>query len=87
MLEQVGPQHLWQQLKAEAPLYAKLLPALPRLLHDYLRQRPTDLRREVQELVQEQRRTNRLLQGIIYGGVGFVLGLLAMQLYVRVSLW
>ncbi|MDO8274989.1 MAG: ubiquinone biosynthesis regulatory protein kinase UbiB, partial [Serpentinimonas sp.] len=58
-----------------------------RLLHDYLKQRPTDLRREVQELVQEQRRTNRLLQGIIYGGVGFVLGLLAMQLYVRVSLW
>ncbi|OYX55485.1 MAG: ubiquinone biosynthesis regulatory protein kinase UbiB [Comamonadaceae bacterium 32-67-11] len=87
MLEQVGPQRLWQQLKAEAPLYAKLLPALPRLLHDYLQQRPTDLRREVQELVQEQRRTNRLLQGIIYGGVGFVLGLLAMQLYVRVSLW
>jgi len=87
MLEQVGPQRLWQQLKAEAPLYAKLLPALPRLLHDYLQQRPTDLRREVQELVREQRRTNRLLQGIIYGGVGFVLGLLAMQLYVRVSLW
>ncbi len=87
MLEQVGPQRLWQQLKAEAPLYAKLLPALPRLLHDYLQQRPTDLRREVQELVQEQRRTNRLLQGIIYGGVGFVLGLLAMQLFVRVSLW
>lgn len=87
MLEQVGPQRLWQQLKAEAPQYAKLLPALPRLLHDYLQQRPTDLRREVQELVQEQRRTNRLLQGIIYGGVGFVLGLLAMQLYVRVSLW
>jgi len=83
----VGPQRLWQQLKAEAPQYAKLLPALPRLLHDYLQQRPTDLRREVQELVQEQRRTNRLLQGIIYGGVGFVLGLLAMQLYVRVSLW
>jgi len=86
MLEQVGPQGLWNQLKAEAPRYAKLLPALPRLLHDYLQQRPTDLRCEVQELVREQRRTNRLLQGIIYGGIGFVLGLLAMQLYVRVSL-
>ncbi len=87
MLEQVGPKKFWNQLKAEAPLYAKLLPELPRLLHDYLRQRPTDLRREVQELVREQRRTNRLLQGIIYGGIGFVLGLLAMQLYVRMSLW
>jgi ubiquinone biosynthesis protein len=37
MLEQVGPQRLWQQLRDEAPLYAKLLPQLPRLLHDYLR--------------------------------------------------
>ncbi len=87
MLEQVGPKKFWNQLKAEAPLYAKLLPELPRLLHDYLRQRPADMRRDVQDLVREQQRTNRLLQGIIYGGVGFVLGLLAMQLYVRVSLW
>lgn len=87
MLEQVGPKRFWNQLKAEAPLYAKLVPELPRLLHDYLRQRPADLRRDVQELVREQRRTNRLLQGIIYGGVGFVLGLLAMQLYTRIALW
>ena len=87
MLEQVGPKKFWNQLKAEAPLYAKLVPELPRLLHDYLRQRPADLRREVQELVREQRRTNRLLQGIIYGGIGFVLGLLAMQLYIRIILW
>ncbi|WP_180682543.1 ubiquinone biosynthesis regulatory protein kinase UbiB [Tepidicella baoligensis] len=87
MLEQVGPKKFWNQLKAEAPHYAKLVPELPRLLHDYLRQRPTDLRREVQELVREQRRTNRLLQGLIYGGIGFVLGLLLMQMYVRVSLW
>jgi ubiquinone biosynthesis protein len=87
MLEQVGPKKFWSQLKAEAPLYAKLLPELPRLLHDYLRQRPTDLRREVQDLVREQRRTNRLLQGLIYGGVGFVLGLLFMQMYLRVGLW
>jgi hypothetical protein len=40
MLEQMGPQRLWRELKAEAPRYAKLLPELPRLLHDYLRQRP-----------------------------------------------
>ena len=87
MLEQVGPKKFWSQLKAEAPLYAKLLPELPRLLHDFLRQRPTDLRREVQDLVREQRRTNRLLQGLIYGGVGFVLGLLFMQMYLRIGLW
>ncbi|GAB3184686.1 ubiquinone biosynthesis regulatory protein kinase UbiB [Hydrogenophaga aquatica] len=87
MVEQVGPKKFWEQLKAEAPHYAKLVPELPRLLHDFLTQRPTELKREMQQLLHEQRRTNRLLQGIIYTGVGFVLGLLAMQLVVRVALW
>jgi ubiquinone biosynthesis protein len=87
MLEQVGPRKFWEQLKAEAPHYAKLVPELPRLVHDFLSHRPTELKREMQQLLSEQRRTNRLLQGIIYGGVGFVLGLLAMQLYVRMTLW
>ncbi len=87
MVEQVGPKKFWEQLKAEAPHYAKLVPELPRLLHDFLTQRPTELKREMQQLLNEQRRTNRLLQGIIYAGVGFVLGLLAMQLVVRVAVW
>lgn len=87
MIEQVGPRKLLQQLKAEAPQYAKLLPALPRLLHDYLQHKPHELRREIDQLVAEQRRTNRLLQGIIYAGLGFLLGLLAMQLLVRVQVW
>jgi ubiquinone biosynthesis protein len=38
-------------------------------------------------LLTEQRRTNRLLQAILYGGLGFLLGLLVMQLLVRVRLW
>jgi ubiquinone biosynthesis protein len=83
MLDQMGPQRLWRELKAEAPHYAKMLPDLPRLVHDYLRQRPHDSRAELQELLAAQKRTNRLLQSIIYGGLGFVLGLLAMQLLVR----
>ena len=87
MMEQVGPKKFWEQLKAEAPHYAKLVPELPRLLHDYLRHRPNDVAREVRLLVQEQRRTNRLLQAILYGGLGFLLGLLVMQLLVRVRLW
>ncbi|MDP3252397.1 MAG: ubiquinone biosynthesis regulatory protein kinase UbiB [Hydrogenophaga sp.] len=87
MIEQVGPKKLLQQLKAEAPQYAKLLPALPRLLHDFLQNKPHELRREIDQLVAEQRRTNRLLQGIIYAGLGFLLGLLAMQVLVRVQLW
>ena len=32
------------------------------------------------ELLAEQRRTNRLLQALLYGAVGFVLGVLAVQL-------
>ena len=41
----------------------------------------------LQALLAAQQRTNRLLQGIIYGALGFVLGLLAMQLVVRVHLF
>ena len=35
-----------------------------------------DDRRELLELLAEQKRTNRLLQGLIYGGIGFALGLI-----------
>ena len=87
MLEQIGPQKLIEELKDQAPRYAKMLPELPRLLHDYLQHRPRDHRRELMELLAEQRRTNRLLQGIIYGGIGFALGLLAMQVLLRVKLF
>ena len=86
MLDQVGPKKLLQQLKAEAPRYAKLLPQLPRLLHEFLENRPADHRRELLELLAAQKRTNRLLQAIVYGGMGFVLGLLAMQLLLRIRL-
>ena len=87
MLEQVGPEKLLAQLKAEAPTYAKLLPALPRLLTQFLKQQPQAGRRELIELLAEQKRTNKLLQGIIYGGVGFLLGLAAMQVLLRVRLF
>ena len=86
MVDQIGPKKLFQQLKDEAPRYAKLLPELPRLLHDFLENRPPDHRRELLELLAAQKRTNRLLQSIVYGGIGFVLGLLAMQLLVRVQI-
>ena len=87
MLEQIGPEKLFAQLKAEAPSYAKLLPGLPRLLSQYLKERPDSNRRELIELLNEQKRTNKLLQGIIYGGVGFLLGLVAMQMIMRVRLF
>jgi len=87
MSEQIGPRKLFEQLRAEAPRYAKLLPQLPRLMHDFLENRPADHRRELMELLAAQKRTNRLLQAIIYGGMGFVLGLIAMQVLVRVRLF
>jgi ubiquinone biosynthesis protein len=87
MSEQIGPRKLFEQLRAEAPRYAKLLPQLPRLMHDFLENRPADHRRELMELLAAQKRTNRLLQAIIYGGIGFVLGLIAMQVLVRVRLF
>lgn len=87
MLEQVGPEKLLEQLKAEAPTYAKLLPGLPRLLQQYLKNQGGGNRQELQELLQEQRRTNKLLQSLIYGGLGFALGLLAMQLVLRIRLF
>jgi ubiquinone biosynthesis protein len=79
MLEQVGPAKLWAQLKAEAPLYAKLLPALPRVLHQFLSQPHSGKHRDLEQLIAEQRRTNRLLQAIVYGGLGFFLGMVAME--------
>jgi ubiquinone biosynthesis protein len=79
MLEQVGPEKLLAQLKAEAPAYAKLLPGLPRLLSQYLKSPPGLHRREIEELLYEQKRTNKLLQSVIYGGLGFVLALVTMQ--------
>ena len=87
MIEQVGPQKLLNQLKDQAPRYATLLPELPRLLHDFLKQRPGSQQRRIEELLAEQKRTNKLLQALLYAVVGFVLGLIVMQFVVRVRLF
>jgi ubiquinone biosynthesis protein len=80
MLEQIGPEKLLAQLKAEAPSYAKLLPTLPRLLHQLLKQQVSGQRSELSELLEEQKRTNKLLRGLLYVGIGFLLGALAVLL-------
>ena len=84
MLEQMGPQRFWHELREEAPRYAKLIPELPRLVHQFLQQKNTTDQQVVQELLREQRRTNRLLQGLVYGGLGFVFGMLAMQILAHI---
>ena len=87
MIDQLGPKKLLDQLRNEAPRYAKLLPELPRLLFDFLNNSQSLAGRGLDELLAEQKRTNRLLQALMYGGVGFVLGLLAMQVIVRVQVF
>jgi ubiquinone biosynthesis protein len=87
MQRQVGPRRLWEELKNQMPRYAKLLPELPLLLHTYLQRKNEGNARLTEELLQEQRRTNKLLQGLIYAVIGFALGLVVTQLIVRVRLF
>ncbi len=87
MLDQLGPKRLWRELQLEAPRYAKLIPELPRLMHEALSRRQGEGRAELLALLAEQRRTNRLLQGVIYGGVGFLLGLIVMQVIARLRVF
>jgi ubiquinone biosynthesis protein len=76
MDEQVGWRGLLERLKKESPRFAQLLPELPRLLHDGLVQqaRSAEEREAMEALLAEQRRTNRLLQAIGLGALGFVIG-------------
>jgi ubiquinone biosynthesis protein len=87
MLDQVGPKKLLEQLRNEGPLYAKLLPELPRLLVGYLQANTQGHGGELRALLLEQKKTNRLLSAIVYSGVGFVLGLVIIQVVIRVQLF
>jgi ubiquinone biosynthesis protein len=76
MHEQVGWRGLMSRFQNEAPRYAKLLPELPRLLHDALAMQarhPGEGDRALLEaLLAEQRKTNRLIHTMTYVVVGFV---------------
>lgn len=87
MSEQIGPRQFLRQLQVQAPYYARMLPALPRLLHERLQQ-PEDAisRAELLELIREQRRANRILSAIVAAGAGFLIGLVAMQLVIWIGI-
>jgi ubiquinone biosynthesis protein len=85
MLKQVGPQRLLHELKAKAPRYAKLLPELPGLLHQYLQRGHGHHETLMQELLREQQRTNRLLQVLVAVAIGFVVGLVAVQIVAHMA--
>ena len=86
MLDQMGPQRLWREIQAQAPRYAKILPDLPRVLHQYLSSKGADREHDdlLKELLKQQQTTNRLLQAILCGGIGFVIGLVVLQILLRV---
>jgi len=85
MNDQIGWRGLLERLQKEAPRYAQLLPELPRLLHQSLQPAPRSEQRTIEALLVEQQRTNRLLRNIVWGGLGFALGLVLMQAWARLS--
>jgi len=85
MLDQVGPKRFWRELKAQAPQYAKLLPQLPRLLHDFLQQPRSADNQQLRALLAEQRRTNALLQVLLYLGLGFFTSVLLLVAWAHFS--
>jgi ubiquinone biosynthesis protein len=85
MNEQVGWRALVRRLKEEAPLYAKLLPELPRLLHHALNRQPSDDRVLLAALLSEQRRTNWLLAAAVWGGIGFLGGMVVARLLTQLN--
>jgi ubiquinone biosynthesis protein len=66
MVDQIGWRGFVERLKNEAPRYVQLLPELPRLLQQYLQREPLSQERLLETLLLEQRRTNRLLAGIVW---------------------
>lgn len=90
MSEQVGFKAAWRKFKDEMPRYAQYLPEMPRLLHQFLQHQSSLQRQDSREqdlLLAEQKQTNFLLQCVISGGVGLLLGLLLMQLLTRIQLF
>ena len=80
MNDQIGWTGLLERVQREAPRYAQLLPELPRLLHQALERQARPVESPVvQALLAEQRRTNRLLQGLTWSAIGFVVGLLVAK--------
>ncbi|MFZ5549918.1 MAG: ubiquinone biosynthesis regulatory protein kinase UbiB [Pseudomonadota bacterium] len=89
MDEQVGPRALLRRLKDEAPHYAKLLPELPRLLHNALARvaAPPPPDEALLALLHEQRRTNRLLTGVLFALIGFAGGVVLARLVLAGALF
>ena len=85
MNEQIGWRGLVERCKNEAPRYVHLLPQLPRLLHGAL---AAAARREPSSAFSRRCSSNSAAPtgccaGLAFSAVGFLLGLVAMQLLLR----
>jgi len=86
MNEQIGWRGLLDRLQHEAPHYAQIIPELPRLVHAALKPRAEPAPSPVMlALLAEQRRTNRLLQAVVWSLVGFVVGLAATRVLLHAA--
>ena len=84
MSEQIGWRSVLQNLRSELPHWGKILPQMPRLLHQQLRQNHEyPMTRELRELIVEQRRHTWLLRIVAVTLVVLVLS----QLISLTALW
>ena len=82
MNEQVGLSGLMKQIRKEAPLWARTLPQLPRLVHRALHDdAPRRLEDALLKLVAAQRRQTRVLMGVAAMLGLMVLGCLYLLLF------
>jgi ubiquinone biosynthesis protein len=88
MQEQVGWRGLFTRFKEEATHYNKIIPELPRLVHQALTVQAEEPRRNTEllkKLIAEQKRTNLLLGLVVYFGGGLIGGIFLAQLLMRWS--
>ncbi|AOY91803.1 ubiquinone biosynthesis regulatory protein kinase UbiB [Cupriavidus sp. USMAA2-4] len=91
MHEQVGWKGAWERIQIEAPQWAKMLPDFPRLVHQFLERRAltseAGQEKLLAALLQEQRRTNRLVGVAVLLLGGFVAGVVLTQLLSLAGYW
>ena len=76
MDEQVGPRAFFKQMRTETPRWAKIVPQLPRLVHQLLSdEAPARIESAILKLEQAQRRQTHVLLAIVVALAVLVVGL------------